>query len=93
MKTPCDNVEFVSYSGSYPNLCSGNLVLKIDGELVNLGRCLCSGGSVWFDDYCSEHIEEGEWSVDVPEQYKHLEDEITAVVNENVEYGCCGGCV
>ena len=86
-------VEFVSYDGKYPNLCIGELVLKIDGEIVSLGRCLCSGGSVWFDDDCAEHIDEGEWSVDVPKRYEHLKDEITKVVNENVEYGCCGGCV
>ena len=24
-------VEFVSYNGSFPNLCSGTLVLRIDG--------------------------------------------------------------
>ena len=29
-------VEFVSYSGAYPNLCSGELVLKINGEPVYL---------------------------------------------------------
>jgi len=29
-----DRVKFVSYNGHYPNLCSGNLVLEIDGENV-----------------------------------------------------------
>ena len=29
-------VEFVSYSGAYPNLRSGELVLKINGEPVYL---------------------------------------------------------
>ena len=49
--------------------------------------------SVWFDDSWTEQVESGEWTVDVPKEYKHLAGEITAVVNENVEYGCCGGCV
>ena len=29
-----NRVEFVSYSGRYPNLCSGTLVLRIDGKTV-----------------------------------------------------------
>lgn len=92
MKTK-DRVEFISYDGEFPNLCRGELVLKIDGEIVRLDRCLCSGGSVWFDSDWMEHIETGEWTVNVPEKYEYLENEITEVVNENVPYGCCGGCV
>ena len=39
-------VKFISYTGEYPNLCSGVLTLEID-----------------------------------------------EVFNENVEWGCCGGCI
>jgi len=31
-------IEFVSYSGSYPNLCRGKLVIKIDGKNVSFGK-------------------------------------------------------
>lgn len=31
-------VEFISYDGEYPNLCSGVLTLKIDGEIVKFGH-------------------------------------------------------
>lgn len=31
------HVKFVSYTGRYPNLCSGILTLEIDGENVNFG--------------------------------------------------------
>ena len=31
-------VEFVSYTGTYPNLCSGVLTLRIDGEEVRFGH-------------------------------------------------------
>ena len=30
-------IEFVSYDGSYPNLCSGELVLKINGRKRTFG--------------------------------------------------------
>ena len=33
-----ENVEFVSYTGSYPNLCSGVLTLKIDKKEVKFGH-------------------------------------------------------
>lgn len=87
-------VEFVSYDGSFPNLCSGTLVLLIDGEMVRFPKyCMYSGGSVWFDDKLEEHISHGKWSVEVPEKYAHIKNEIEECVNDNVPYGCCGGCV
>lgn len=86
-------VEFVSYDGEFPNLCRGELVLRIEGKEVNLGCCLCSGGRVWFDSDWREHVESGEWSVDVPEEFAQYADEIVEVVNDNVPGGCCGGCV
>lgn len=33
-----NHVEFVSYTGKYPNLCRGVLTLKIDGEEVRFGH-------------------------------------------------------
>ena len=86
--------EFVSYDGAFPNLCGGTLVLRIDGEEVEFPKCcMYSGGSVWFDDEWNEHVGIGEWSVNVPEKYANLKDEIERCVNEHVEWGCCGGCV
>lgn len=84
-----DRVEFISYDGKYPNLCSGELVLKIDGDIVRWKYCMRSGGGLT-EDYDTY---EGEWSVDVPNEYKHLKSEIESLVNCNVEYGCCGGCI
>ena len=84
-----NRVEFVSYSGEYPCLCVGDLVLRIDGREVIFTNALCSGGGL-DEDY---NAYEGEWSVCVPEEYKHLRDEIEGVVNANIEYGCCGGCI
>lgn len=87
-------VEFVSYDGKYPNLCSGTLVLKIDGTVVEFPQfCMQTGGGVWFDDDWCEQVDYGPWSVCVPAEYAHLKEEIEDCVNENVDWGCCGGCV
>ena len=43
-------IEFVSYSGSYPNLCSGKLHVRVDGKdhLVNCD--MISGGECYWDE-------------------------------------------
>lgn len=87
-------VKFVNYTGKYPNLCSGILTLEIDNKIVVFPEyCMCSGGSAWFDKDWNEHIEEGDWSIDIPQEYLQYKEEILEVVNENVPKGCCGGCL
>lgn len=39
-------VEFVSYNGIFPNLCFGELVLRIDGEEYHSWDCMRPGGCV-----------------------------------------------
>lgn len=96
------HVKFISYSGQYPNLCNGTLTLEIDG--IQYKFCSCgydnktsfprfwsSGGSVSPD--CLTTV--AEWEVyytAIPEQFKKYALIIDRVFNENVEYGCCGGC-
>lgn len=102
------HVKFVSYDGKYPCLCSGKLILEIDGEQVTFGdycystkkgnrRFWSSGGSCGFiGNYEDYYVNEGEWNIDVkdiPEQYRQYASEIDEVFNENVPYGCCGGCL
>lgn len=112
-------VEFVEYTGKYPNRCSGRLFVKIDGKMTSFGSyCLgergktkdkgvpnypafwTTGGSVTFDDDWNDEIEEAPWELDV--QYvigKYSDDivrllpELIRIFNENVPWGCCGGCV
>ncbi len=89
-------VKLVSYDGSYPNLCSGKLVLSVDEkEWVFPSYCLSSGGSVWFDKDWSEHVEDGPWSVgEWPEGFpEDAKEEALSVINEGISWGCCGGCV
>jgi hypothetical protein len=88
-------VKFISYTGRFPNLCRGTLTVEIEGQLVEI-RGFCSGGSVWFDDNWDEQVEEGPWSIDdddIPREYLEYKDEILSCMNNNVLYGCCGGCV
>lgn len=105
-------VKFISYDGKYPNLCSGVLILEIDGKEYKFGynffdtdedpnnpnlKCFWhSGGSVSFNDNWDESVWEGEWEIDVdelPEQFWDVADEIDRVINENIPWGCCGGCI
>lgn len=54
-----------------------------------------SGGDVWFDKDGNDHVETGEWLLSPDElnaKYWDVADELIDVVNENVPYGCCGGC-
>ena len=117
-------VKFISYTGEYPNLCSGILILEIDGiqykfghnyatcqydenkktwyhtdedpEHPNYDQFWRSGGSVSHDKHWNWNIEHREWKIDVdelPEQFWDVAAEIDAVINENIPFGCCGGCI
>ena len=85
-------IEFISYDGQYPCLCGGTLTLKVN-DIIRTDFRLCSGGDVWFDDEWEEHISEGKWLVEVPEDLEYLKEEIEEIVNDSVEWGCCGGCI
>lgn len=96
------HVEFVSYSGAYPNLCSGTLILRIDGKEVSFGD---SGkykefwspvGQCYFTEDWNPVIKEGGWQVndsDLPEKYQDYYYEIAAIINANMPRSCCGGCL
>lgn len=87
-------VEFVSYNGKFPNLCRGTLVIKVNGEEISLENYLISGGRCWFDKDRVDHVESGDWRISkLPDDLEQCRDEILKVVNENVPYGCCGGCI
>ena len=55
----------VDYDGEYPNTCSGNLTVRVDGVIVYNGSAYASSsGSVWFDDEWNEHAEDGDLTLD-----------------------------
>jgi len=86
----------IEYDGGFPNLCSGTLVVTIDGKRWEFpSYCMSSGGGVWFDGDWMEHIESGPWSIsewpkDFPE---NLKEAVEKEVNYKIPWGCCGGCV
>lgn len=91
-----ERLQFVSYDGDYPNLCSGTLVLKLDGKDIKFPKyCLSSGGSVSFTEDWDEVVTQGEWTIDeFPKDFpEELKSKAEDLVNENVPQGCCGGCV
>lgn len=86
-------IEFVSYTGKYPCLCHGVLILKIDGKLYKFENILISGGST---DWLSSTVTTGKWEIKeekLPEEIRPFLKQIADVVNANVEHGCCGGCL
>lgn len=89
-------VEFISYDGGFPNLCSGTLVLRLDGIDVTFpSYSLSSGGGVRFDGDWMEHVDDGEWSIsEWPDGWpEDAKGDAVDEVNSNVSHGCCGGCV
>lgn len=93
------HVKSISYTGRYPCLCSGILTLEIDCKRTQFGygtsnNPFWTSGGVLKPNY--EGTYQREWEIDVnsiPEEYHKYSSEIDRVFNENVEWGCCGGCI
>lgn len=88
-------VEFVSYDGKYPCLCMGTLTIKVDDKTYRFNHAMRSGGCLWHDSDWNYEVEYDDWEVNLEEhpELESYKEEITRVVNENVEQGCCGGCI
>lgn len=94
------NIKFIRYDGKWPCLCFGTLVLEIDNIVYFLKGGFCSGGTCWIDESFEEHVTEGDWDINFDYECwesLNLTDEekqyIVHLFNENVERGCCGGCL
>ena len=88
----------IKYDGAYPNLCSGHLEVWINDIYYDFGKyCLISGGCIMRDEDWDMWAEEGPWKIDkdsypkdFPEEYK---ERLLEVINEELPWGCCGGCI
>jgi hypothetical protein len=86
----------IQYNGRFPNLCSGNLTVVVDGVSWEFPKyCLVSGGGVSFDENWDENVWHGNWGVyEWPENFpQELKETVLTAINEQVPHGCCGGCV
>ena len=98
------DIKFINYDGRCPNLCSGTLTLQVKDKVYEFGYDKRyepfweSGGSCGFrgGDYDNEYVIKEKWvidSADLPEELQQYVDIITELFNENVPFGCCGGCL
>ena len=98
-------IKFISYDGEWPNLCHGMLTVDIDGEIhkfhylfyneddPHLHRPFwTSGGSCGYDPF---YIDAKPWELFTynDDFSKEMYEELLEVFNENVPFGCCGGCI
>lgn len=86
----------ISYDGAYPNLCHGTLTVVTNKSTYKIEGCMISGGFCSFNEEFEECVEYGPWCVDInelPDEIKHLHEQIEDEVNRTVDYGCCGGCL
>lgn len=99
------DIKFVSYNGKAPNLCSGVLILLIDGKEISFGPKFLGTdyNAFWSSGGCITIIGDeaysstGLWELKenrLPEFLKDHGKELIDLFNDNVgEYGCCGGCI
>ncbi len=86
----------VHYDGAWPNLCAGALTLEIEGKAWEFpDYCLDSGGSVTFTDDWDAVITSGPWTIeDWPKGFpEELKEPVLKAINDQIGWGCCGGCV
>lgn len=82
----------VKYSGEYPCLCMGILIVTVNGTEYEFPEyCMESGGSCCFTGgYSEAHVTKGPWNIvqwpdNFPEEYKEA---TLKAVNENIPWGC-----
>ena len=96
-------LRFISYTGEWPNLCSGKLIVEIDGQKVSFGEdgkypaFWRSGGEVeWVRKV---EVIKAPWELSYygdskyPWKILELMPDLIKLFNDNVEHGCCGGCL
>jgi len=68
-----------------------------DPDNPNYGSFWSSGGSITHDGYWNDIVvHHNEWEIDIDEldpKFWDVADELDKLINENIPYGCCGGCV
>lgn len=88
-----NSIEVIDYTGKYPSLCMGKLIVVVNGQRHEWQGCLRSGGvcAVNFDG--DEIVRQGDWQVRLPYGFEEYQPQVQEWVNANVPQGCCGGCI
>lgn len=86
----------ISFTGKYPNLCSGVLSVFVDGKQWVFEKYALESGGIcnWDYDKHEQTTEEGAWEIakwpsGFPET---LKKDVLDLVNNQIPHGCCGGC-
>lgn len=92
MQNANKHVEYISYTGRFPNYCRGTLALRIDGEIVTFGFQNAMFNMFWEEACC---LNEDEFVKRLPEQFRKYAKEIKSVFDTTAKlklHCCCGGC-
>lgn len=86
----------IFYDGGYPCLCSGHLIVTIDGKKYDFGTHVLSSGG--YTDWTTGYVEKGDWEFSrytkFPEGFPmELKDKVLEEINRKIPKGCCGGCI
>ena len=85
----------IDYDGAYPCLCSGHLVVTIDGTPYDFGYFSLESGGYIADDWESVYTDEWiikKYPTNFPNDEK-LKKAVLKAINKKIEHGCCGGCI
>lgn len=86
----------IKYDGAYPSLCAGKLEVWVDNKYYLFPDfCMMSGGGVFYDDDWNSAVTTGEWTIrHYPENFpEDKKEELLKIINEEIKWGCCGGCI
>ena len=93
----CSGVLTLNINGQIVKFGNSYRFKEEDPEIEYYSIFWYSGGEVGFDNFPrDEYIETKGWDFeyeDFPEKYVKYFDEICELFNENVNWGCCGGCL
>ncbi len=91
-----NGITEITYDGAWPCLCMGELTVVKNGVTYKVEYILHSGGRICRDDNWKMWSNNGEWDIDknkLPDELKPDYEHILEWVRDNVDEGCCGGCI
>jgi hypothetical protein len=76
------NIKFISYDGKYPAACHGTLTLSKDNKIYS------------FEPHIDFHGDKDIIDMEnLPKELKKYYKEIVKIIEDNIDFACCGGCL